>query len=126
MAQTATAPINPITGHEYRGSYNPGHQNGSSFYRWAGSTLIVEPRSHTNRDERYRIEVSTRTGSMTCSCDAFKFADKANGQVICKHIAAEAAWIAAELRERADEGKTVRVQAPATPWTPDYRSEDPF
>lgn len=120
-----TQAINPITGSQYRSGYNPGAQNGSSFYRWDGNLLIVEPRSHTSREERYRIECNTRTGHITCTCDAYKFADKSHGQVICKHIRAEADWIADELAERLI---TIKVkQVVSCPPVAAYQiSEDPF
>lgn len=111
--QTTTdqRPTNPITGQPYSKYYKPGAQNGSSFYWWSGQTLIIEPRSHTSRESRYRIEANTRTGLITCSCEAFRFARNAeNPQPICKHIFAEADWIADELRTRLESGDAISTK----------------
>lgn len=112
-----TQQINPITQRPYKGRYNPGAARGAIMFgsrlSKAGDLILRAGVRSFKTDQRYLIEVNTRTGEARCECEACRRQIERSGVYpnladiertgYCKHLREWWQELAREVIERNQE-----------------------
>lgn len=112
-----TQQINPITQRPYKGRCNPGAARGAIMFgsrlSKAGDLILRAGVRSFKTDQRYLIEVNTRTGEARCECEACRRQIERSGVYpnladiertgYCKHLREWWQELAQEVIERNQE-----------------------